>query len=156
MTGSRCLRVHLASPRPRRRSSARSRNSSRCRGRKWHGKASKRREPHGSPPNIIRLALKFTRTNMSHATATAKPIDYPDSDGEPIAENTLQFEWIVTIKGGLDALFVDDPDVFVAGDLLWYPVEGEPKIRQAPGILVAFGRRKGYRGCYKQWEEGDI
>jgi Uma2 family endonuclease len=93
---------------------------------------------------------------MTRATATAEPIVFPDSDGEPIAENTLQFEWIVTIKGGLDALFMDDPNVFVAGDLLWYPVEGEPKIQQAPDILVAFGRRKGYRGCYKQWEEGDI
>ena len=26
----------------------------------------------------------------------AKPIIYPDSDGQPIAENTRQFDWIVT------------------------------------------------------------
>jgi hypothetical protein len=26
---------------------------------------------------------------------------------------------------GCDALFKDDPNVFVAGDLLWYPVEGK-------------------------------
>ncbi len=56
-------------------------------------------------------------------------IEYPDSDGLPMAENTLQYEWIVTIKGGVDALFLDDPNVFVAGDLLWYPVEGKPTIR---------------------------
>jgi hypothetical protein len=43
---------------------------------------------------------------------------YPDSDGRPMAENTLQYEWIVTIKGNLDALFCNDPNVFVAGDLL--------------------------------------
>jgi hypothetical protein len=30
----------------------------------------------------------------------------------------------VTIKGGLDALFDNRADVFAAGDLLWYPVEG--------------------------------
>ena len=81
---------------------------------------------------------------------------YPDSDGQPMAENTLQFEWIVTIKGGLDALFRDDPNVFVAGDLLWYPVEGEPTIRTAPDAMVAFGRPKGYRGSYLQWREGNI
>jgi Uma2 family endonuclease len=81
---------------------------------------------------------------------------YPDDNGEPMAENTLQFEWIVTIKGGLEALFRDRPDVFVAGDLLWYPVEGEPAISTAPDTMVAFGRPKGYRGSYKQWEEGDI
>jgi Uma2 family endonuclease len=81
---------------------------------------------------------------------------YPDSDGQPMAENTLQFEWIVTIKEGLEALYRDLPDVFVAGDLLWYPVEGDPKTRQAPDALVVFGRPKGHRGSYKQWEEGGI
>ena len=32
-----------------------------------------------------------------------KAIVYPDSDGQPMAENTLQFRWIVTIEGGLEA-----------------------------------------------------
>ena len=83
-------------------------------------------------------------------------IVYPDSDGQPMSENTLQFKWIVTIEGGLDALYRDDPNVFVAGDLLWYPVEGKPTIRTAPDALVVFGRPKGYRGSYKQWEEDGI
>ena len=51
-------------------------------------------------------------------------------------------------------VFRDDPNVFVAGDLLWYPVEGDPKTRMAPDTMVAFGRPKGYRGSYKQWVEG--
>ena len=46
--------------------------------------------------------------------------------------------------------------VFVAGDLLWYPVEGSPKITQAPDIMIAFGAPKGDRGSYKQWEENNI
>ncbi len=83
-------------------------------------------------------------------------IEYPDSDGQPMAENTLQFEWIVTIKGGMDELFRDNPDVFVAGDLLWYPVEGNNRLRVAPDVLVAFGRPKGYRGSYKQWVEDNL
>ncbi|MDR3618104.1 MAG: Uma2 family endonuclease [Paludisphaera borealis] len=60
------------------------------------------------------------------------------------------------IKEDLEALFRDDPNVYVAGDLLWYPVLGSPKIRSAPDALVAFGRPKGYRGSYKQWEEAGI
>ena len=72
-----------------------------------------------------------------------------------MSENTLQFEWIVTLKGGLEARFRDRQDVFVAGDLLWYPVEGDPLIRSAPDTMVVFGRPKGYRGSYKQWEEGE-
>jgi Uma2 family endonuclease len=83
-------------------------------------------------------------------------IEYPDSDGLPMSDNTLQFQWIVTLQGGLDALFRDDPDVFVAGDLLWYPVEGDNTVRAAPDVLVVFGRPKGYRGSYKQWEEDGI
>ncbi|WP_017303743.1 Uma2 family endonuclease [Spirulina subsalsa] len=81
---------------------------------------------------------------------------YPDSDGQPMADNTLQFRWIVLIKENLELLLADRPDVFVAGDLLWYPVEGHPEIRVAPDALVAFGRPKGERGSYKQWEEGNI
>jgi len=81
---------------------------------------------------------------------------YPQSDGQPMADNTTQFRWIVTIQGGLDALFRDHPQVFVAGDLLWYPVEGHPEISTAPDVLVAFGRPKGDRGSYLQWEEGGI
>ena len=83
-------------------------------------------------------------------------IEYPDSDGEPLSDNTLQLEWIFLLKGNLDALFKDDPNVFVAGDLLWYPVQGHPEIRCAPDAMVVFGRPKGYRGSYKQWEEGGI
>ena len=84
------------------------------------------------------------------------PITYPQSDGQPMADNTEQFRCIVTIQGGLDALFRADPQVFVAGDLLWYPVEGHPEMCMAPDVLVAFGRPKGDRGSYLQWEEGGI
>jgi Uma2 family endonuclease len=93
---------------------------------------------------------------ISTPIAPRSEIIYPDSDGKPMADNTLQFQWIVTIKEGLEHVFHEDATVFVAGDLLWYPAEGHPKIRQAPDALVAFGRPKGYRGSYKQWEEGGI
>ena len=73
-----------------------------------------------------------------------------------MADNTLQYEWIVTIKGNLDALFRDRDDVFVAGDLLWYPIEGDNVTRTAPDALVAFGRPKGYRGSYMQWKEAGV
>lgn len=92
---------------------------------------------------------------MATATITV-PIIYPESDGKPLAENTLQYEWIEKLKGGVEAQFSDNPDVFVAADLLWYPVEGNNRTRQAPDVFVVFGRPKGYRGSYRQWEEGDV
>ncbi|MEI2780000.1 MAG: Uma2 family endonuclease [Candidatus Competibacter sp.] len=83
-------------------------------------------------------------------------IIYPDSDGKPMADNTRQFRYIVTIQGGIAALFADRPDVFVAGDLLWYPVEGDNKIRAAPDTMVVFGRPPGDRGSYLQWREDGL
>jgi Uma2 family endonuclease len=83
-------------------------------------------------------------------------IVYPDSDGEPMSDNTKQWRWIVVICGNLAALFRDVADVFVAGNLLWYPEEGHPENCGAPDGLVVFGRPKGDRGSYKQWEEGGI
>jgi Uma2 family endonuclease len=81
---------------------------------------------------------------------------YPESDGKPMADNTKQFDYIVSIKSGFDGLYKENPNVFVAGDLLWYPVEGDNKTRQAPDVMVVFGRPKGHRGSYLQWLEGDI
>lgn len=70
-------------------------------------------------------------------------IIYPDSDGQPMADHTKQFRWIVIIKENLEILFAPIEDLFVAGDLLWYPVEGDNTIRQAPDVMVVFGRPKG-------------
>jgi len=85
-----------------------------------------------------------------------RQIIYPDSDGQPMADNTKQFRWIVLIKENLELLFAEDSQVFVAGDLLWYPVEGHPEIRIAPDAMVVLGRPKGDRGSYRQWEEDNI
>ncbi|MEA5470010.1 Uma2 family endonuclease [Spirulina sp. 06S082] len=89
---------------------------------------------------------------------------YPDSDGKPLADNTIQLRLIFTIKGGLDALFKDRTDVFIAADLFWYPVrltkqqilEQEEPQRQAPDVMVVLGRPKGDRGSYMQWKEDNI
>ena len=87
---------------------------------------------------------------------TLPEIIYPDSDGKPMSDNTKLFQLIVKIQGGIDALFKDNENVFVAGDLLWYPVEGDNKTRQAPDTMVVFGRPKGDRGSYQQWLEDNI
>jgi Uma2 family endonuclease len=92
---------------------------------------------------------------MIHA-AVQEDILYPEDDGKPMAENTLQHDWIVKIKSNLDLMYADDPSVFVAGNLLWYPIHGNNIICAAPNAMVAFGRPKGYRSSYKQWLEADI
>lgn len=119
------------------------------------------------------LALKNEEVGMVARVSTAPPtpvaakpaaaavngqteVYYPESDGKPMADNTRQFRYIVTIHSGIADLFAGDPNVFVAGDLLWYPVEGSNTIRVAPDVLVVFGRPPGDRGSYLQWKEENI
>ncbi|MCX7968156.1 MAG: Uma2 family endonuclease [Armatimonadetes bacterium] len=93
---------------------------------------------------------------MSVEVKVERELVYPESDGKPMADNTLQARYIVYIYDALEGLFRDDPNVFVAADLLWYPVEGEPNIRVASDVMVAFGRPKGDRRSYLQWREDNI
>lgn len=83
-------------------------------------------------------------------------IVYPESDGKPMADNMQQWECVTYLKNSIEALFRHDPDVLVAGDLLWYPVWRDNKTCAALDAMVVFGRPKGLRGCYRQWDEGDI
>jgi Uma2 family endonuclease len=83
-------------------------------------------------------------------------LTFPDSDGKPMADNTEQYRWIVIIKENLEILFAHDPHVFVAGDLLWYPVRSRLISPTAPDVMVVFGRPKGRRGSYQQWLEDNI
>lgn len=97
-----------------------------------------------------------SQLSSSTESAASPDITYPDSDGQPMSDNTKQFRWIVMIKENLETLFADNPTVFVAGDLLWYPIEGNNKIRTAPDAMVVFGRPKGNRGSYQQWKEDNL
>lgn len=95
-------------------------------------------------------------TMQSQTSQSQQPdIFYPDTDGLPMANNTIQFRWILVIQQNLDWLFADD-SVFVAGDLFWYPIAGRSDVKTAPDVMVVFGRPKSDRGSYKQWEEENI
>jgi Uma2 family endonuclease len=83
-------------------------------------------------------------------------IHYPESDGQPMGDNDQQRRWMTKIIDNLTALFAERRDVYVSGNLFWYPVEGNNKVVQAPDAMVVFGRPPGLRRCYKQWEEDGI
>ena len=94
---------------------------------------------------------------MSTEIATPLHNLFPDSDGQPIADNTLQLKWIVMLYTNIDWLYDGHPDVFVASDNLIYPDPTDDRICLAPDVYVAYGRPKqGERGSYKVWQEGDI
>jgi Uma2 family endonuclease len=102
------------------------------------------------------LAVEGVVLLMNVLLPPSSPVVYPESDGLPMSDNTRQFLWIQLIFANLAALFADRADVFVCGNQFWYPVEGHPEINSSPDVYVVFGRPKGHRSSYKQWEEGNV
>jgi hypothetical protein len=87
------------------------------------------------------------------AIAATKEIVYPESDGQPMAENMAQYHKIVLLREDLHILLPGD---LVAADNFIYGKKGFPKIVQAPDVYVALGRPPGDRPSYQVWEEEDI
>jgi Uma2 family endonuclease len=94
-------------------------------------------------------------TPMS-AIPLRKTVHYPDSDGQPMADNDLQYRVMTDLRHALDIRYDAEPDVYVSADLLIYYVEGDPGARVAPDVFVAFGVPKGMRRSYRVWEEGHL
>jgi Uma2 family endonuclease len=88
---------------------------------------------------------------MVSQSPTQPEVIYPDSDGQPMANNTKQFRWIVVVQQNLDWLYADEPNVFVAGDLFWYPVQGRNTLVNAPDVMVVFGSSGGDKRPQSQW-----
>ncbi len=88
------------------------------------------------------------------ATRTARPIEYPSSDGKPMAESDLHRQLLFAVVPRLDDYFRDRADVYVSGNLLVYYVEGDPRRVLAPDCFVAFGIPKGNRETFRTWAEG--
>jgi Uma2 family endonuclease len=93
---------------------------------------------------------------MARETRPNGEIVYPESDGEPMADNSRQFRWITVLAGNLEGLFRDRADVFVSGNQNWYPLEGHPEVVNAPDVYAVFHRPKGHRSSWKQWEEDGV
>lgn len=83
-------------------------------------------------------------------------VEYPESDGRPMAESDVHYRRIVDVRHMLERYFADEPAVYVSGNLLLYYEEGEPRLCVAPDILVVQGVPKGLRRVYKRWEEGRV
>ena len=91
---------------------------------------------------------------MVQPAPAVAPIEYPSSDGKPMAENDAQRSAIMYGIGALSRHFRGRPDVYVSGDLLIYFEEGNPRVSIAPDVFVVFGVEDRQRPNYKLWEEG--
>lgn len=90
---------------------------------------------------------------MADSLSVPPSVEYPSSDGKPIAEGDTQRKSLTYAVERLDIYFRNDPDVYVSGNLLLYYEEGDPRARVAPDVFVVFGARKALRDTYLLWEE---
>ncbi|HMB08627.1 MAG TPA: Uma2 family endonuclease [Isosphaeraceae bacterium] len=83
-----------------------------------------------------------------------REIDYPTSDGKPMAETDVHRQDMIDLIETLQDHFADDPDVYVTGNLLLYYERGNPRRHVSPDVFVVRGVEKGLRDYYLLWEEG--
>ena len=89
------------------------------------------------------------------ATITPAPaIYYPESDGKPMGETDIHIQIMIDLIEALRAYYRDNPTVYVAGNMLLYYEEGNPRKSVAPDTFVVFGVAKYRRRTYRMWEEG--
>jgi Uma2 family endonuclease len=91
--------------------------------------------------------------NLAEPALLNEEIEYPDSDGEPMAESDHQRKKLVYAVEALDIYFADRPEVYVSGNILLYYQKGNPRAAVAPDVLVVIGSDKHLRRSYKLWEE---
>jgi Uma2 family endonuclease len=82
-----------------------------------------------------------------------REIEYPTSDGQPMAETTLHRKVMSHTIGALERRYAGVVDVWVGGNLLLYYQEGDPKKSVAPDVLLVRGVAKWDRRTYLLWEE---
>ena len=86
--------------------------------------------------------------------ASRPPIEYPSSDGKPMAESHEQRMTMTYAAQALDLHFVESDDTFVALDLLVYYEEWDSTECVAPDVMVVQGVSPRRRSSYRVWEEG--
>ena len=83
-------------------------------------------------------------------------IEYPSSDGEPMAESDITRDYMTYGVEALKLHFQGRSDVYVSANSFVYYEEGNKAAVVAPDIYVVFGVRKRQRDNYKIWKEAGI
>ncbi|UFP95757.1 Uma2 family endonuclease [Gloeobacter morelensis] len=90
---------------------------------------------------------------MSAYVKSPENIVYPSGDGEPVAETFVHLYALLTILEVLKQYLEGQQATVLANQFLYF-IEGNPRARVAPDVMVIFGVAPGGRDHYKLWEEG--
>lgn len=93
---------------------------------------------------------------MQQSVVALEPIDYPESDGEPLGESDWHITETLFLLGVLRRHFAGVPDVYVASDLFLYYEQGNPRAVVAADVMVVRGVGKRKRRTYLLWEEEQV
>ena len=89
-----------------------------------------------------------------HSTAAApRVIDYPETDGQPMAETPAHRDVMMDAIQVLRRHFAHRPNVYVSGNMMMYYEEGEPRRCVSPDVFVAVGVEDKDRRTYLLWRE---
>jgi Uma2 family endonuclease len=83
-----------------------------------------------------------------------REVEYPDSDGRPMAETEIHLNEMLDLLAVLKRRYRGVPDVYVGGDLFLYYRQGDPRSVVAPDVFFVRGVPSGVRKTFKLWEEG--
>jgi Uma2 family endonuclease len=87
-------------------------------------------------------------------TKTAEGLDYPTSDGKPMAETDWHRDLMMVLIQTLSAYYAAEPMVYVSGNLLVFYKPGNRRRHLSPDVFVVKGVGKHQRPNYLIWEEG--
>ncbi len=80
-------------------------------------------------------------------------IEYPTSDGQPMAETPEHVQAIVDLLLALQLRCAAAPDVWVGANFYLFYERGNPKARVSPDVMLAKGVAPGDRQNYLLWRE---
>jgi Uma2 family endonuclease len=86
--------------------------------------------------------------------ARTRVVEYPTSDGKPMAETDLHRKEMMRLLLMLERWFAADRLIYVSGNLLVYFEEGNPRKHVAPDVFVVRGVPKKDRDYFLCWREG--
>ena len=97
------------------------------------------------------MVIKHTRLE---AEVDDLSIEYPDSDGEPMAEDDAQLFAMIDTISTLRQWFAGRPEVYAGGDMLIYYRMNDNETRVAPDVFVVVGAGNHSRRSWIVWREG--
>jgi Uma2 family endonuclease len=92
---------------------------------------------------------------MASVLPPRRDIEYPDSDGQPMAETPQHRDNMINTIVALKLWFAADPMVYVSGNMFVYYAEGDRHQHVSPDVFAVRGIPKlPERRSYRVWEEG--